>query len=121
MEAEDPSLKERLIGLKVRRDDLAQDIYELQKRVTSGEPVVTRIKIETFAALLRDQLHTGSPELRPASARLAMCEVSVKDKEIRILGSKAALARAAAQGLDTKSPKVLSFVREWRTRQDSNL
>lgn len=32
-----------------------------------------------------------------------------EDKEIRILGSEAVLARAAAQGLDKKSPEVLSF------------
>lgn len=121
MEAEDPSLKERLIGLKVRRDELAQDISERQKRATSGEPVVTPAKIEKLAALLRDQLHNGPPELRQAYARLVMREVSVRDKEIRILGSKAALARAAAQGLDNKSPKVLSFIREWRARKDSNL
>ena len=31
------------------------------------------------------------------------------------------IASAAAQGLDKTPPGVLSFVREWRTRQDSNL
>jgi site-specific DNA recombinase len=117
MDAEDPNLKERLIGLKVRRDELAQDTADLQRRFTSGEPAITPAKIEKLATLLRDQLHNGPPELRQAYARLAMREVSVKDKEIRILGSKAALARAAAQGLDTKSSGVLSFVREWRARQ----
>ncbi len=53
--------------------------------------------------------------------RLVMREVSVGDKEIRISGSKAALARAASDGFDKAAPAVLSFVREWRTRQDSNL
>jgi len=56
-----------------------------------------------FDALLRDHLHNGPPELRRTYARLAMREVSVKDKEMRILGPKAALARPAAQGLDTES------------------
>jgi hypothetical protein len=46
-----------------------------------------------------------------------MREVSVRDEEIRITGSKAVLARAAAQGLYKMPPGVLSFVREWRTRQ----
>lgn len=121
MEAEDPNLKERLVGLKVQRDELAQDIAELQKRITSGEPVITPDKIKEFATLLRDRLHNGPRELRQAYARLAMREVSVKVEEIRITGSKAVLARAAAQGLDKTPPGVLSFVREWRTRQDSNL
>lgn len=120
MEAEDPSLKERLIGLKVRRDELTQDIGDLQKRVTSGEPVVTPAKIEKLAALLRDELHNGPPELRQAYARLAMREVSVKNKDIRITGWKAVLAKAAAR-VSTLSRPEFSFVREWRTRQDSNL
>lgn len=121
MEAEDPNLKERLVGLKVQRDELAQDIADLQKRITSGEPAITPDKIEEFAAALRDRLHNGSPEQRQAYARIAMREVVVSDDEVRITGSKAVLARAAAQGLDKISPGVLSFVRKWRTRQDSNL
>lgn len=114
MEAEDPSLKDRLVGLKVQRDELAQDIAELQKRIRSGEPAITPAKIEKLAALLRDQLHNGPPELRQAYARLAMREVTDRNKEIRITGSKAVLARAAAQCLDKTPPGVLSFVREWR-------
>jgi site-specific DNA recombinase len=121
MEAADPNLKERLVALKVQRDELAQDIAELQKRITTGEPAITPEKVEEFATLLRDQLHHGPPELRQAYARLAMREVRVSDKEIRITGSKAVLARAAAQGLGETPPGVLSFVREWRPRQDSNL
>lgn len=121
MEAEDPNLKERLVGLKVQRDELAQDIAELQKRITNGEPSITPDKIKKFATLLRDQLLNGPPELRQACARLAMREVRVSDNEIRITGSKAVLARAAAQGLDKTPPGVLSFVREWRARKDSNL
>jgi len=91
----------------------------LQKRITSGEPVITPAKIEKLAALLRDQLHNGPPELRQAYVRLAMREVTVKDKEIRITGSKAVLARAATQDLDKTPPGVLSFVREWRARKES--
>ncbi|CAA2136783.1 hypothetical protein [Hyphomicrobium sp. ghe19] len=37
MAAEDPSLRERLVGLKVQRDELAVEIAELQKRVANGE------------------------------------------------------------------------------------
>jgi site-specific DNA recombinase len=45
----------------------------------------------------------------------------VNDREIRISGSKAVLARSAAAGLAKTTPAVLSFVREWCTQQDSNL
>jgi site-specific DNA recombinase len=70
--------------------------------------------------LLRDKLHNGPPELKRAYARLLMDEVRVTDEEIRISGSKAVLARAASDGMEQATPAVLSFVREWRTRRDSN-
>jgi len=121
MKAEDASLRERLAGLKVRRDELAAEVSDLQKRITSGEPTITPDKVGAFAALLRDKLRNGSPDLKQAYVRFVMREVSVRDKEIRISGSKAVLARAASAGLDMTAPGVLSFVRQWRTRQDSNL
>src|SRR5690606_3811065 len=59
-------------------------------------------------------------ELRQAYARLLMNEGTVKDKEIRITSSKSALARAALPDLRTTPIGVISFVREWRAREDSN-
>jgi site-specific DNA recombinase len=121
MDVEDPNLRERLIGLRLQRDELASDIAALQKRLASGEPVITEDKIDRLAALLRDKLYGGSPELRQAYARLMLREVTVREGEIRISGSKAVLARAAAQSIGQTPPAVLSFVREWRAGRDSNL
>jgi site-specific DNA recombinase len=121
MEAEDPAIRERLIGLKLRRDELAKDAGDLQRRVASGEPQITLDKIGKVAVLLRDKLRHGPPELRQAYARLVMDEVSVSDEEIRISGSKSVLARCAAANEMPAAPAVLSFVQEWRARQDSNL
>ena len=89
--------------------------------MASGAPTITPEKVGRIAVLLRDRLHSGPPELRQAYARLLMEEVRVTDEEIRISGSKAVLARAASDGVDEAAPKVLSFVREWRASQDSNL
>ncbi|NGO62461.1 recombinase family protein [Rhizobium daejeonense] len=99
MEAEDPALKERLLGLKLQRDELAVEIKDLQQRLSSSEPEITAEKIERFAMLLRDKLANGTPEFRQAYARMVMREVSVRDDEIRISGSKAILAKATSQGL----------------------
>lgn len=121
MDAEDPSMRERLVGLKLRRDELASDIAEMQKRINDGAPTITREKIEKLASLLRDKLNNGSPELKQVYARLVMTEVTVREKEIRIKGSRRVLARATSQGLVITPPAVLSFVREWRARKDSNL
>ncbi|RCS24737.1 hypothetical protein DUT91_04510 [Phyllobacterium salinisoli] len=121
MEAEDPNLKERFLGLKLQRDELAIEIRELQEPLSSSEPEITPEKIERFAQLLRDRLVKGSAELRQAYVRILMQGVSVTKKEIKISGSKATHAKAASQGLGATSPAVLSFVREWRARKDSNL
>lgn len=59
VDAEDGSLRERLVGLKVRRDELAAEIADLQKRLSNGEPTITPDKIVAFAALLRDKLRNG--------------------------------------------------------------
>ncbi len=120
MDAEDPSLRERLIGMKVRRDELAKEAAELQRHLASGEPQITPEKVERLARLLHDKLHHGSPELRQAYTRLVMDEVTVKDEEICISGSKAVLARCASEGEIPSAPAVLSFVQEWRARRDSN-
>jgi len=120
MEAEDPSLRDRLIGLKLQRDELAKDVTDLHRRMSSGEPQITPEKLERLALLVRDKLHHGPPELRQAYARLVMDEVNVSDEEIRISGSKAALVRCAAADQMSAAPAVLTFVREWRPGRESN-
>src|SRR5690606_37984893 len=57
---------------------------------------------------------------REQSARLILSEVRVDDRQIRISGSKALLARAAAEGLGTSSPSVPSFVWECRAKADED-
>jgi len=121
MHAEDAELRERLTGLKLQRDEIAREAADLQKRMATGEPRVTPEKVARLAVLLRNKLYEGPPELRQAYARLLLNEVTVSDQEIRISGSKAILARAASEDADIPAPAVLSFVREWRARQDSNL
>ena len=118
MDAEDPSLRERLIGLKVRRDELAKEAADLRRRLASGEPQITRDKVDRLTRLLRDKLYDGPAELRQAYARLVMDEVTVTDDEIRISGSKGVLARRASQAELPAAPAVLSFVQEWRATQD---
>jgi site-specific DNA recombinase len=120
MEAEDPVMRERLVGLKLQRDQIAKEIGELQNRMASSTPTITPEKVARVGGLLRDKLYQGPPEFRQAYARLLMEEVRVTDAEIRISGSKSVLARCAAEGVAEPAPRVLSFVQEWRARRDSN-
>jgi site-specific DNA recombinase len=118
MEAQDPVMRERLVGLKLQRDQIAKEIGELQNRMASAMPLITPEKVGRVGKLLRDKLYEGPPEFRQAYARLLMDEVRVTDEEIRISGSKSILAKCAADGVAEPAPKVLSFVQEWRARQD---
>ncbi len=121
MDDGDPEFREQLAANKLRRDEASRQIDALRSQIASGKPSFTPEKIERVAALLRDKLQHGSPDLRQAYARLLLDEVSVTRDEIRITGSKSVLAGAAAQGDDIPAPAVLSFVQEWRTRHDSNV
>ena len=98
MEAEDPAMRERLVALKLQRDQIAKEIGELQNRMTSTTPTITPEKVARVGGLLRDKLYEGPPEFRQAYARLLMEEVRVTDEEIRISGLKSVLARCAAEG-----------------------
>src|SRR5690606_28844369 len=75
MDAEDPAMRERLIALKLQRDELAAEIAGLHRRLASVEPTITPEKIGKLAILLRGKLYDGPPELRQAYARLVMNEV----------------------------------------------
>jgi len=120
MEAEDPLMRERLIGLKLQRDQISKEIEELQNRMASATPLITREKVVRVGKLLRDKLYEGSAEFRQAYARLIMDEIRITDDEIRIAGPNSVLAKCAEQGVGETVPKVLSFVREWRAARDSN-
>gem|GEM_PF-3187076 len=75
MDAEDPSLRERLVSLRFRRDKLADEISDLSRRLAMAEPALKPEKVEQVAILLREKLHGGSPDLRQAYARLLLSEV----------------------------------------------
>jgi site-specific DNA recombinase len=121
MDAGDPALRDRLMGLRLQRDELAREVAEQQKRLATGTRALTPEKIRAVGILLRDKLFEGPPELRQAYARLLLSEVAVTREEIMIIGSKSALARCASTELGDAAPAVLSFVQKWRPRQDSNL
>jgi len=120
MEATDTSLRERMVSLRFRRDELAAEISSLSQRLSAAEPVITPLKVERLAALLRERLQNDASDLRQSYARLILKEVVVTADEIRISGSKAILARSAAERPSDTSPAVLSFVRQWCAGQDED-
>lgn len=70
---------------------------------------------------MRRRLADGPPEMRQAYMKLPLDTVTVDHHSIRLEGSPTILEKLASRGLSKSSPEVLSFVREWRPREDSNL
>ena len=103
-------MRDRLIALKLKRDKTAKEIASLQKYLASAEPAITPEKIKRVARLLHEKLHSGSAEFQQAYARLLLDDVRVTHEDICISGSKAVLARAAAQDADVPAPAVLFFL-----------
>lgn len=121
MDASDPALRERLISLRFRRDELAREVAACAQRLANADPAITPGKVDRLAEVIREHLFHGAPELRQAYARLLINEVIVKGRVITITGSKAALARSATTDLEATPQGVLTFVRGWRAQQESNL
>ncbi len=106
--------------LEARRDELTR-LISLKERVLCLP--VSRIsdkQIDRFSNTLRDMLRNGPKEFRKEYMKLIVSHVDVGEKQIRITGSKTALA-SAVQADKSLNGEVPSFVRDWCTRQDSNL
>lgn len=98
MAADDGSLRERMVALSFRRDELAQELAGLTRRLSTAEPVITPERVDRLAQLLARRLGSDSPELRQVYVRLLLKEVRFTGSEIRIIGSKAILARGSSWG-----------------------
>ena len=73
-----------------------------------------------FGDLMRRQLTSGDVAFRKVYLGAIIDRVEVDDHQIRILGRKDVLEQAVmANGGPV--PGVRSFVRKWRTQEDSNL
>ena len=98
-------------------------IYTLD-RAKAQTPTATTIDpmlIEKFTQAMRQNLRSGEAPFRKAYLRSVVGRIEVDDGEIRIMGRKDVLERAVSSGGMPLPQQVRGFVREWRTRQDSNL
>lgn len=115
----DNLLKDRITTLKVDRDT-AWAAVQRARGANRPPIVIEQARLEAFASAMRDRLSTGEVPFRKAYLGAIIDRVEVDDAQIRILGRKDVLEQAVlANG--GPIPGVRSFVRKWRTRQDSNL
>ena len=118
-DATDATLKERVASVKTERD-IAQVAFD--RAVTEMHPAsrITEDKIAAFVDVMRRNVLSGETPFRRAYIRSMIDEVVVDDTEIRIAGRRTVLKRLVMGG-GAAPAGVPSFVRKWRTRQDSNL
>ncbi|MFW7357802.1 MAG: recombinase family protein [Brucella sp.] len=114
----DDTLKTRVAALKAGRDQ-AKAALERAFAELRPETRITEEKIDAFARLMRENVTQGAIPFRRAYLRAVIDQVEVDDDEVRIHGRRDVLERLVMSG--TAAAAVPSFVRKWRTRQDSNL
>jgi site-specific DNA recombinase len=115
----DDVLKDRLTAVKADRDR-AQAALDRAKSGLRPAVDIRPIVVERFGQMMREKLTGGEVPFRKAYLGSIVDRVEVDDCEIRIVGRKDVLEQAVlANGGPV--PGVRSFVRKWRTRQDSNL
>lgn len=111
----DQEVKERIAAIKTRRQIVETSIDRIVEH-SVHQSAITPEKIEKFSALLRGKLSVGDVQARKDYLRAVIDRIEVDDSEIRIMGSKMALAAAVAN----PDGQVRGFVRKWCTRRDSN-
>ena len=115
----DDTLKDRIAAIKTERD-IAQVALDRAMIELRPEARITQDKIAAFTTIMRDNIQNGAIPFRRAYLRAMIDNVEVDDTEIRIHGRKTILERLVMGG-GASPAGVPSFVRKWRTRQDSNL
>jgi site-specific DNA recombinase len=120
MQPDDPSLRDRLVRLRLQKDELDRSIIRLQDTMLMDSPIITPDKLQLLSVQMRKRLAEGPPELRQAYMRLILSRVVVDDGGVRLEGSKAVLERITETGASASLSEVLSFAQEWRPRGDSN-
>jgi hypothetical protein len=73
-----------------------------------------------FGHMMRERLTTGDIQFRKAYRGTIIGKIEGDDHHIRVVGRKDCLEQAVIAG-GQGPPLVRSFVRNWRTRQESNL
>ena len=115
----DETLADRLAALKSNRDR-ARAALERIKVQLAPKVALEANQVERFGTFMRERITTGDTTFRKAYLRSIVYAIEVDDKVTRIHGSKASLEQAVIAG-EQIGKGIRSFIRKWRTRQDSNL
>ena len=121
LEPDDPTLRDRLVALRMQKAELDRDIERLQASVQTGQATITPDKLKALSLAMQKRLAEGPPELRQAYMRLILDSVIIDHNDVRLEGPPVVLEKLSQTGASKSLPEVLSFAQEWRPREDSNL
>jgi site-specific DNA recombinase len=114
----DEILKDRITALKADCERL-QGVLDRAKAGSQPAANISAAMVARFSQLMQERLTSGEVPFRKAYLRAIVDRVEVDDQLIRIIGRKELLEQAVlANGVPKAG--VRSFVRKWRTGQDSN-
>ncbi len=120
MEVDDPALADRLKTLKAKRASLQSQIGTASATEPAHRQRLTEAKLNKLSVAIRGAFRDQPPEMRKAYLKLFVDNVIISKEEIRISGPKGVLAKAAMNDLPNTPGEVITFVREWCPRRDSN-
>jgi hypothetical protein len=72
LEADDATLRGRLIALRMQKAELDRDIERQQASVQTGQATITPAKLKALSLAMQKRLAEGPPELRQAYMRLIL-------------------------------------------------
>ena len=120
MESDDPQFSDRLSRHKANRARLQNELALADTATSGGQISITPAKLERLSEAMRNALKDATTDRRRRYLRMFITRVTVSKQEVRISGPRAALATAAGTDAPLAGSEVLSFVRRWRPRRDSN-
>jgi len=115
------TFQSKVAQLEKQRDDIIRVKSQNVRQSTLPTKVLAKNNLERFTSEVRANLRDTDPAFRRAYLRQFVDRVEVSKGEVRISGSKAALADAIAAQQKGPSDGVPGFVREWWSVQGSNL
>ncbi|MBU2325895.1 MAG: recombinase family protein [Alphaproteobacteria bacterium] len=114
----DDILRDRIAGLKIDRERIEASLDRARTHAIPCSDIPPAI-VEEFSRMMRENIANGDIPFRKAYIQAVVDKVEVGDRQIRIIGNKAAIHHAVT-GSKKFWPSVRSFERKWRTRRDSN-
>jgi site-specific DNA recombinase len=112
-------LRAKLDGLHARREGCLQLLSVTDAEVPALRQTLSKQQAITMAANLKKRLLDAPQALKRRYVRGLVSNIIVDREKAVISGPPAAIAAAITRG--SFSDEVRSSIREWRTRQDSNL